>query len=280
MPFPLRVSLMAEPLLPLLIEPAEFAPHLGRSEVVIVDLNQPGIYARAHIPGAVSLDYGRIIAPHPPAAALLPSAEQLAEVFGSIGLTPNHHIVAYDDEGNGRAARFLWTLDAIGHRGTSLVNGGLRAWLADRQPTESGMRPIAPSRYPVHIVGDVIADKESLLAHLDDPSIALVDTRTPEEYAGTNKRAMRAGHIPGAVNFNWTDAMDPTRHLRLKDTTELKKALAGLGVTPDKEVITYCQTHHRSAHTYMVLRILGYSRVRSYPGSWSEWGNLPDTPIE
>ncbi|HLF24475.1 MAG TPA: sulfurtransferase, partial [Burkholderiales bacterium] len=263
---------MAELNLPLLVEPSDLAPHLGKSELRIVDLNQAGVYARAHIPGAVWVDYGRIIAPHPPAAALLPSAEQLAEILGSIGLTPAHHVVAYDDEGNGRASRFLWTLDAIGHRGTSLVDGGLRAWLAERQPTESGVRPITPTRYPVHIVGEVIADKKYLLAHLNDPQIVLVDTRTPQEYDGTNKRALRAGHIPGAVNFNWTDAMDPARHLRLKDTTELKRTLEGLGVTPDKEVITYCQTHHRSSHTYVVLKILGYPRVRSYPGSWSEWG--------
>jgi len=271
---------MAELSLPLLIEPADLAPNLGNPELLIVDLNQAGVYARAHIPGAVALDYGRIIAPHPPAAALLPSAEQLSEILGSIGLTPNHHVVAYDDEGNGRAARFLWTLDAIGHRGASLVNGGLRAWLAERHPTESGARSVTPSRYPVRIVGDVVADKDYLMAHLKDPSIALLDTRTPEEYAGTNKRALRAGHIPGAINFNWTDAIDPARHLRIKDSAELKQKLESLGVTPDKEVITYCQTHHRSAHTFMVLKILGYPRVRSYPGSWSEWGNLPDTPIE
>lgn len=271
---------MADLKLPLLIEPAELVQHLGKSDLAVVDLNQPGVYARAHVPDAVPLDYGRIVAPRPPAAAVLPSAEQLTDVLGSIGLTPNQHVVAYDDEGNGRAARFLWTLDAIGHRGTSLVNGGLRAWLAEGHPTESGTRSIARSRYPVHIVGDVVADKEYLLAHLNDPAIAIVDTRTPEEYAGTNQRALRAGHIPGAINFNWTDAMDPARHLRLREAAELKRALERLGVTPDKEVITYCQTHHRSAHTYMVLRILGYPRVRSYPGSWSEWGNLPDTPIE
>jgi thiosulfate/3-mercaptopyruvate sulfurtransferase len=271
---------MAEPRFPLLIEPGELASHLGDPGVAIIDLNQPGVYARAHLPGAVSLDYSRIIAPRPPAAALLPSTDQLAEVLGSIGLTPDHHVVAYDDEGNGRASRFLWTLDAVGHRGFSLSNGGLRAWLAERQPTESGSDSVAPSRYPVSSIRDVVADKAYLLAHLNDPAVAIVDTRTPEEYAGTNKRAARAGHIPGAVNFNWTDAMDPARHMRLKEASELKRMLEGLGITPDKEVITYCQTHHRSSHTYMVLRILGYPRVRSYPGSWSEWGNLPDTPIE
>src|SRR6266481_131888 len=101
--------------LPLLVEPAELSAHLGAPDLRIVDLNPSHIYARAHVPGAVSLDYGRIVAPRPPAAAVLPSPEQLSDTLGSIGLTPDQHVVAYDDEGNGRAASLLWTLDAIGH---------------------------------------------------------------------------------------------------------------------------------------------------------------------
>src|SRR5690606_20502838 len=127
---------------------------------------------------------------------------------------------------------------------------------------------------------EAAVDKDYVLAHLNDPNVVLVDARTPEEYVGSLKRAARGGHIPGAVNFNWTDAMDPERQLRLKDAGELRRAFEALGVTPDKEIITYCQTHHRSSHTYVTLRALGYPRVKAYAGSWSEWGNLPDTPIE
>jgi thiosulfate/3-mercaptopyruvate sulfurtransferase len=266
--------------LPLLVEPAELSAHLGAPDLRIVDLNPSHIYARAHVPGAVSLDYGRIVAPRPPAAAVLPSPEQLSDTLSSIGLTPDHHVVAYDDEGNGRAARLLWTLDAIGHRSASLLNGGLKAWMAGQHPTEAGTRPIKRTDYRVQIRGDVQVDKDYILAHLKDPSVILLDARSPDEYAGRTKRAARVGHIPGAVNFNWTDAMDQSRNLRLKDTADLKQTLEGLGVTPDKEVIAYCQTHHRSAHTYVVLKLLGYPRIKAYPGSWSEWGNLPDTPIE
>lgn len=271
---------MTETELPLLIEPAELAARLDDPRLRIVDLNGPALHARVHVPGAIPLDYASLVVPRPPIAADLPSAEQLAAAFASIGLTPEHHVVAYDDEGNGRASRLLWTLDVIGHRGASLLNGGLRAWLAEGRPTESGARAVAPGSYPVRFAGNAAVDKDYVLAHLGDPDVVLVDARTPEEYAGINRRAARAGHIPGAVNFNWTDAMDPARQLRLKDPAALRKAFEALGVTPDKEVITYCQTHHRSSHTYMVLRVLGYPRVKSYPGSWSEWGNLPDTPIE
>jgi thiosulfate/3-mercaptopyruvate sulfurtransferase len=271
---------MTAPLLPLLVEPADVVPHLNQSNVAIVDLSQAPLHARAHLPGAVHLEYARITAPRPPAAALLPDANQLADVLGSIGLTPDKHVVAYDEEGNGKAARFLWTLDMLGHTRASLLNGGLRAWMAEQRPVESGMKPAAPTTYPAKISGDAMADKEYVLAHLKDAGTVIVDARTPDEYAGRVKRSARAGHIPGAVNFNWSDAIDPTRHLRLKDLAEIKAGLEQLGVTPDKEIITYCQTHHRSAHTYFVLKTLGFDRLKAYPGSWSEWGNLPDTPIE
>ncbi|MEJ2106096.1 MAG: rhodanese-like domain-containing protein [Acidiferrobacteraceae bacterium] len=107
-----------------------------------------------------------------------------------------------------------------------------------------------------------------------------MDARTPEEYRGEKKLAQQVGHIPGAVNFNWTDAMDPNRQRRLKDADELRSRFAELGITPDKEIIVYCQTHHRSAHTFILLQWLGYTRVRGYPGSWSDWGNRSDTPVE
>jgi thiosulfate/3-mercaptopyruvate sulfurtransferase len=108
----------------------------------------------------------------------------------------------------------------------------------------------------------------------------LVDARSPPEYSGEKRLAQRGGHIPGAVNFDWINAMDMQNNLRLKPAEVLSQSLAGLGVTQDKEVIVYCQTHHRSAHTYIVLKSLGYTKIKGYPGSWSEWGNQGDTPIE
>jgi thiosulfate/3-mercaptopyruvate sulfurtransferase len=107
-----------------------------------------------------------------------------------------------------------------------------------------------------------------------------LDTRSPGEYAGIDIRAARGGHIPGAVNMNWTEAMDPGRQLRFKPDHTLRRMLESKGVTPDKEVVVYCQTHHRSAHTYIVLKHLGYPRLRGYPGAWSEWGNSAELPIE
>lgn len=271
---------MVPALLPLIVEPAELEKHLGMENLLIVDLCRTEIYAQAHLPGAVHLEYAQIVAAQPPALGLLPDAARLSDTLGSIGMRPESHVVAYDDEGGGRAARLLWTLDVIGHARYSLLNGGLHAWLNERRRISA--EPVKPARsdYPVRLGNEVVADKDYVVNRLHDPAVVIVDTRTPAEYRGETRRADRAGHIPGAVNFDWMNAIDQAHSLRLKPLDELMQVLTGLGVTPDKEIITYCQTHHRSAHTYIVLKRLGYPRVRGYPGSWSEWGNSPETPIE
>ncbi len=123
-----------------------------------------------------------------------------------------------------------------------------------------------------------ITDAEYILAHLHDPGVRIVDVRGANEYSGITQSTQRNGHIPGAVNLEWTFARDAS--LRLKPLVELKQILRSRGITPDKEVIVHCQTHHRSAHTYIVLKALGYPSIKGYPGSWSEWGNRVDTPVE
>ena len=122
--------------------------------------------------------------------------------------------------------------------------------------------------------------KNYILTRLGDADVVFLDTRTPEEYRGVNLRAARGGHIPGAINFDWVKAIDREHNLRLKPPAELRRLLESEGVTADKEVIAYCQTHHRSSHTYVMMKSLGFPRIKGYPGAWSEWGNLPDTPVE
>ncbi len=267
--------------LPVLIEPDELEHHLGEDDLLVVDLRTPDSYAEGHVPGAVQLDYARIIRMSPPAMGLLPDAEQLSRVLSSLGLSPRSRVVAYDDEGGGRASRLLWTLDAVGHEHISLLNGGFHAWVGDGHPVEQRLNTPTPSQYTATVAPErAVADKDYILSRLGSTDLALLDTRTPAEYQGVDVRAARGGHIPGAVNMNWTDAMDPQRSLRLRPDATLRAMLEQRGVTPDKEVVVYCQTHHRSAHTYMVLKHLGYQRLRGYPGAWSEWGNDPGLPLE
>ncbi len=273
---------MPDALLPLVVEPAALEAVLGTDGLLVVDVNDPQRYAQGHVPGAVNFTYAALIGAQPPVMGLIAPEEQLGAALSAIGLTPDLHVAAYDGEGNGRASRLLWTLDALGHTRLSLLDGGSGAWTEEGHPVETDPPPPpTPSKYRAHLSNPaVIASKGYILEHLDDPDVIVLDVRSAAEYAGEDVRAARGGHIPGAVNMDWTLAMDRGRNLRFLPPAELAALLAERGVTRDKEVIAHCQTHHRSAHTCWVLKSLGFPRVRGYDGSWSDWGNDPDTPIE
>lgn len=271
---------MTEQALPLILEPEVLERHLGEDGLLVVDVSRPETYAQLHIPGAVFLDYVQIVRAVPPRMGLLPEASHLTRVLSGIGVTPDTHVVAYDDEGGGRAGRLLWTLDVAGHEHFSLLNGGLHAWANEGHPVSREPVVPRPSQYEVRYREGPLVDRDFVLAHLHDRHVAILDARSPEEFRGQKVLSARGGHIPGAVNMEWTQAMDANRNLRLKPESQLRALLESLGVTPDKTVVTHCQTHHRSAHTYVVLKSLGYPQVKGYAGSWSDWGNAPDTPIE
>lgn len=265
---------------PLILSSEQLEKSLGKQPWLIVDLSKPDLYNQSHVPSAVHLDYAQLVTARPPVMGLVPENDALSALFSRLGLTPDTHVVAYDDEGGGRAARLLWTLEVVGHRHYSLLDGGRQAWLAEGRPVRSGQESRPASDYRVTDQSAARADQAYIQAHLRDPGVVLLDARSPLEYNGQKRLAERGGHIPGALNFDWVTAMDLQNNLRLKPAEELRRVLAQRGVTPDKEVIVYCQTHHRSAHTYIVLKNLGYTKIKGYPGSWSEWGNRGDTPIE
>jgi len=265
----------------ILIEPEALQAMLSDARLLVVDLSKAATYAQLHIPGAMHMEYSILNSGAQPAPGLLPSEERLAQIAGILKLDKMSRIVAYDDEGSGCAARLAWTLHYLGYESVQVLNGGLHAWSNEGHPLDN--QPVLPdisatlplaSRNP-----SVLADHTYIVRHLDDESVALLDARTPEEYAGTKVRAARGGHIPGAVNLNWLDTMDKNRNLRIKSPEILNDALSTLGIRPEQEVITYCQSHHRSAHAWLMLKSLGFPRVRGYAGSWSEWGNHPDTPV-
>jgi thiosulfate/3-mercaptopyruvate sulfurtransferase len=267
--------------LPLILEAEQLERNLNDTTLLIVDLRSRDHYLTGHIPGAVQLNYADILRADPPALGLLPDIAHLRTVLSTLGVTASTSVVAYDDEGGGYASRLLWTLDLLDHQRLSLLNGGIRAWIAEARPLEQKAVLPKPAPYQARLANPgVLADKDYILSRLGQTDLILLDSRSPAEFQGYDKRAARGGHIPGAVNLNWTLTMDERRHLRLKPDATLHGLLEAIGVTPEKEVIVYCQTHHRSAHSYFVLKHLGYPRIRGYAGGWSEWGNDPRLPVE
>jgi 3-mercaptopyruvate sulfurtransferase SseA len=266
--------------LPLLIEPAQLASRLNASELILVDLTSTARYATGHIPGARFVDPKRTQRGQPPAPGLQPEREQLEQLFSELGHNPDAVYVVYDDEGGGWAGRFIWLLDVIGHSHYHYLDGGLHAWLAEERPlsSETPQAGNASVTLTLTLNDAPTASREYLQSRLGATDLAIWDARSPGEYSGAKVLAQKAGHIPGAINFEWTAGMDPARALRMRQ--DLQTQLDSLGITADKEIITHCQTHHRSGFTYLAAKVLGYPRVKAYAGSWGEWGNHPDTPVE
>lgn len=267
--------------LPALIEPDRLESVMDDENILILDLSKADNYAVAHVPGAVNLDYSLLVSGQPPAPGRFPSTDSLARTLAALGWTPARPVVAYDDEGGGKAGRFLWTMHVLGFGHVSVMNGGMHAWGQEGHPVSAKTAvpsPVAATDLPQP--GEALARREDVLVRLGNPRVEFLDARTPEEFAGVTVRALRGGHIPGAVNLNWLDTIDRGRNARLKPDIELRNMLEQRGLTPEKEIIVYCQTHHRSSHSYLMLKHLGYRSVRGYAGAWSEWGNDPSLPVE
>ncbi len=264
----------------LLIEAASLAGQLDNPKLRLVDVRAREDYDKGHLRNAVSAPLALFRTTIDGVPGMAVPAETLEEILGSLGISNGSPVVACDEQNGMDAARFLWTLEYYGHRDVRVLHGGVAGWRSEGRPLVTEVPSVAPARYRATPHPELLATLEQVRASLGRPDVVLLDVRTPQEYSGQVAQATRNGHIPGAINLEWVHNLEPAGTGRFKPAAQLRSLYESAGVTLDREVVSYCRTAHRAAHSYLALRLLGYPRVRLYDGSWVEWGNRADTPVE
>jgi thiosulfate/3-mercaptopyruvate sulfurtransferase len=260
--------------------------HLEDENIRIVEVDEnPALYAEAHIPGAIGFDWKNDLQDQVKRDFLGP--EEFGELFGSRGISNEHTIVLYGDRNNWFAAYTYWYLKYYGHDNVKLMNGPREKWISEGRPTSTEVPSFDSESFSASD-GDkeIRAYRDEVLGVLDS-STKLVDVRSPAEYSGEiiamagyeQEGAQRAGHIPGAASIPWAQAVKEDGTFKSAD--ELQELYGGKGVLNGDNVIAYCRIGERSAHSWFVLHeLLGKDDVKNYDGSWTEWGNLVNVPIE
>jgi thiosulfate/3-mercaptopyruvate sulfurtransferase len=247
--------------------------HLADPNLRVVALMPADEFAKAHIPGAAQIDWPDLQVTDTSDPSIARWQGEVEQKLTALGIAPDDTVVIYDN-GTLYAARLWWVLNQLGHKDAHIFNGGLGAWTAAGGETESGPSTVEPAAEPYkgRPNPDLITTLDEVKTEFDDPNYILVDARTQEEY--------RDGHIPGAININFPENALPNDPKYWKPANDLRKLYEDAGVTSDKTVIPYCTTGVRSAVTYFTLTLLGYPHVSLYTGSWKEWSQHPELPVE
>ena len=263
----------------LLTTPLALAAELdGGARPTLLDLRPAEQYASGHLPGAVHLDLWGLSLIDTDPAPLQAFLWMIEHLLAERGVTGDHPVVVYEATSGTRAARAFWFLEFFGHRDVRVLDGGVRAWTAAGLPLSHEHTAPKPTTWTGTRRTDLVATWKDVLDRLSAADTAILDTRSDGEYCGTVVRAARGGAVPGAVHLEWTNNLGPDG--AFKPAAELRAMYAAAGVTPDREVVTYCQGGYRAAHSYLALRLIGFPRVRNYLGSWREWGDKTELPIE
>ncbi|MBI3015420.1 MAG: sulfurtransferase [Candidatus Tectomicrobia bacterium] len=252
--------------------------HRQDAGLLIIDARPRTDYESEHIPGALHHDpFPHHVYDTSP-QAIFGFQKQMEEIFCGLGLQPQHTVVFYDEISGMRAPRCLWILEYLGHSQVKILDGGLAAWKAQGFPVSQEIPAPGMGSFNPNPRESLLATYQDILDRLHQPGVVLLDTRRESEYRGTEVRSARGGTIPGSIHLEWTRNLNGDG--TIKNAAELRQLYEAHHVTPDKEILVYCHGGYRSANTYLALKLLGYPRVRNYLGSWGEWGNRPDLPIE
>jgi len=272
-----------------LVTTAWVSENLAHPDVRLVESNEDSLlYASGHIPGAVEIDWTRDLN-HPLIRDYLDGTE-FRRLMGRAGITRDTTVVFYGDKNNWWAAYAFWIFQLFGHKKSRIMDGGRLRWGKENRPMTRAVSAYPAADYPAvkREDGDIRAFRDQVMRHVQ-AGRPLVDVRSPEEYRGErlhmegypNEGALRGGHIPGAHSIPWARAVNPDTGT-FRSAGELRDIYTGeYRLKPDDDIIVYCRIGERSSHTWFVLTyLLGFEKVRNYDGSWTEWGNLVNAPIE
>jgi thiosulfate/3-mercaptopyruvate sulfurtransferase len=262
------------------------AEHLDDDNVKVVEVDEnPGLYAEAHIPGAIGFDWKVDLQDQVKRDFL--GSEDFGELMGSRGISNDDTIVLYGDRNNWFAAYTYWYFKYYGHDDVKLMNGPREKWVSEDRDTTTEVPDNEPAKFEAKDPDEAIrAFRDDVMGALDSDT-KLVDVRSPQEFSGEliamagyeQEGAQRSGHIPGAASVPWAQSVNEDG--TFKSAEDLEELYDSKGVLDGEEVIAYCRIGERSAHTWFVLHeLLGRDDVRNYDGSWTEWGNMVNVPIE
>jgi thiosulfate/3-mercaptopyruvate sulfurtransferase len=260
--------------------------HLDDPKVRLVEVDvDTSAYDKGHIKNAVGWNWQSQLQDNVRRDIL--KETQFKDLLSKSGITNDSTVVLYGDNNNWFAAYALWQLKYYGHKDARLMNGGRKKWELEGRPLTTDPSKVAVTQYKVGAPDQAVrARRELIFDVLKSRNAYLIDVRSPDEFTGKvtappglSETAQRGGHIPGAVSLPWAKAANEDGTFKSYD--ELVKLYEGQGVRPDREAVAYCRIGERSSHTWFVLKyLLGFDKVRNYDGSWTEWGNLVDAPIE